>query len=268
MSPEQIDHFRTFGFLHCKQLLAAGEIEALCSAFDRGMARARQGAPAPKAGEKRQQVVPFFDYHPEAFYPLLDDPRIIETFAQLMGEDFILTLSEGILHTSGTGWHHDACAPDGLFSMRAAIYLDALGPDEGCLSVIPGSHFEEFRQAITAHKEAMEERPGDVPGRHPLINEPGDVVFMNHKTYHAAIGDRPGRRALHINAVQNANPQKNQVHYDWLVGFLQGETEGWGRFYSDRLVRTAGPRRRHMLERAMALGFGDTGPVRQLQDLQ
>ena len=53
----------------------------------------------------------------------------------MMGEDFIFTVSEGILHTGGTPWHHDACAPDGFFSMRAAIYLDTLGPDDGCLNV-------------------------------------------------------------------------------------------------------------------------------------
>ena len=46
------------------------------------------------------------------------------------------------------------------------------------------------------------------------------------------------------------------------------ETKGWGRFYSDRLISTAGPRRQKMLERAIELGFGNTGPITQLQDLQ
>jgi hypothetical protein len=50
--------------------------------------------------------------------------------------------------------------------------------------------------------------------------------------------------------------------------FLAGETKGWGRFYSDRLISTAGPRRQKMMERAIALGFGNTGPITQLQDLQ
>ena len=70
------------------------------------------------------------------FYPLLDDARLIGIVENLMGEDFILVATEGIIHTGGSPWHHDACAPEGLFSMRAAIYLDPLGPNDGCLSVL------------------------------------------------------------------------------------------------------------------------------------
>ena len=77
---------------------------------------------------ERQQVIPFFDYDPDAFFPLLDDARILDPFEQLLGENFIFTVSEGIIHTGGSAWHHDAYAPEGLFSMRAAIYLDPLGP--------------------------------------------------------------------------------------------------------------------------------------------
>ncbi|MDE0219545.1 MAG: hypothetical protein OXJ90_09760 [Spirochaetaceae bacterium] len=44
----------------------------------------------------------------------------------------------GVIHAGGTPWHRDACAPAGMSSMRAAIYLNPLGPDDGCLSVVPG----------------------------------------------------------------------------------------------------------------------------------
>ena len=77
--------------------------------------------------------------------------------------------------------------------MRAAIYLDPLGPNDGCLNVIPGSHFKGFREAPKQTTDHMGLRPQDLPGRYPLCNEPGDVIFMNHKTYHSAIGDKPGR---------------------------------------------------------------------------
>ena len=66
--------------------------------------------------------------------------------------------------------------------------------------------------------------------------------------------------------VSTISPEKNQEHFDWLVGFLEGETKGWGRFYSDRLIATSGPRRGKMLQRAIELGFGTTGPITQLQD--
>ena len=118
--------FRTFGFLQCRQMLSSREMGALSTAFDAAMERAGRHRPTP-SGE-RQQVVPFFDYDPDAFYPLLEDERLVEVFETLLGEDFILTATEGIIHAGGTPWHRDACAPEGMFSMRAAIYLDPARP--------------------------------------------------------------------------------------------------------------------------------------------
>ncbi len=267
MNQEDIKYFQRFGFIQYKGLLSPAEVEVISDAFDEGMRVARKGAPPPGPGEKRQQIIPFFDYDPEVFYPLLDHEKIVDIFEGLMGEDFILTLSEGIIHTGGSGWHHDAYAPEGYFSMRAAIYLDPLGPEDGCLTVIPGSHFKEFGAAINQMKDELGTLPDEMPGRYPLCNEPGDVLFMNHKTYHAALSDSYGRRAIHINCVPNTTPDTNKEHYDWLMMFLDGETQHWGRFYSDRLISTAGPRRHKMLERAIELGFGNTGPITQLQDL-
>ena len=147
--------------------------------------------------------------------------------------------------------------------MRAAIYLDSLGPEDGCLNVIPGSHFKEFRETLVKNMDGIGVRPQEIPCRYALYNEPGDVIFMNHKTLHASLSDNPGRRAVHINAVQNTTPDKNQEHFDWLISFLE-ENQKWGRFYSDRLIATAGPRRRKMLERAIKLGFGNTGAINRL----
>jgi hypothetical protein len=148
--------------------------------------------------------------------------------------------------------------------MRAAIYLDELPDGQGCLSVIAGSHHAHYHAQIKALE--LRDQPNAtalaVPGRVALANRPGDVVFMNHKMFHAAIPG-PGeslapRRALHVNCVQNADVG-NPAHREWLEGFLRGETEGWGRFYSDRLLATASQRRMGMLAPALALGFGNTG---------
>ena len=237
----------------------------LGAAFDTAMEKARGGTPIPAAGEKRQQVIPFFDYDSDTFYPLLDDERILQPFEQLLGDDFILTVSEGIIHTGGSPWHHDAYAPEGLSSMRAALYLDPLGPEDGCLTVIPGSHCREFRDRIVNNKGLLGTEPEEMPGQYALVNEPGDVLFMNHKVQHAALSDKPWRRAIHINAVQNATPEKNQEHYDWLMAFFASETKAWGRFYSERLIRTASPRRKRILDRAIRMGFGNTGPTTHLQ---
>ena len=279
MTREQATHFHALGFLQCRELFSAEEMRTLSAAFDAAMSRARGGAPAPGAGDKRQQVAPFFDYDPDVFYPLLDDDRLVSAFETLMGEDFIFLQSEGIIHTGGSRWHHDARAPEGFFSMRAAIYLDRLQPGDGCLDVIPGSHFKDFGDALTDAREREDDGFGDrltdmgvlpeeVPGRYALRNEPGDVIFMNHKMYHSALTDRSGRRAIHVNCVQNTTPEKNREHCDWLIRTLDISTRQEGRLYSDRLIETAGPRRRRMMARAIELGYGNVGPITHLQDLR
>jgi hypothetical protein len=275
LTEEQVHHFQTLGFLVCRQLLSAGEMKTISDAFDRAMREARGGAAEPVLERndqgysvKRQQVIPFFDYDPEVFYPLLDHEKIMGAFEDLMGEDFLLTVSEGIIHAGGSHWHHDAVAPEGFFTMRAAIYLDPLGPDDGCLSVIPGSHFLEFREALSRTIDQLGVRPEEAPGRYPLCNQPGDVLFMNHKLFHAALSGNVGRRAIHINCSQNTTPERNPEHFNWLVRFLEKENRKWGRFYSDRLITTAGPRRQKMLARAIELGFGDTGKISHRQDLR
>ena len=110
MTEEQINHFQTLGFLMCKQLLSPDEMSVISDAFDEGMKRARSGAPEPELRQDergysavRQQVIPFFDYDPDVFYPLLDDERFVDVLETLLGENFILTVSEGVIHAGGTG---------------------------------------------------------------------------------------------------------------------------------------------------------------------
>lgn len=238
MNQALINQFQTFGFIHCKAFFSPHETQVLSDAFDSAMKSARDGAPPPEHGEKRQQVnylidpfVPFFDLNPDVFYPLLTDQRFVDIFSHLLGDDFILPASEGILHTGDTAWHHDNIAPDGFFTMRAHIYLDHLGSEDGCLNVIPGSHFAAYRQALARDADgqilnairALNMRPEDVPGRYPIVNTPGDVIFMNHKLFHAALGSKGYRRCIHINATKAAHtnsvpelvePLKTHLHHE------------------------------------------------------
>ena len=171
MTPQQVAHFQTLGFLQCRQLFSPPEMRALSDAFDAAMTRARGGAPAPGPGDPRQQVAAFFDLDPEAFYPLLDDERLVSAFETLMGDDFLLLESEALLHTEGSRWHHDARAPTGLFSMRAAILP---GP-AGARRRLPGHHsrqpFPGVRGGADAHAARLRRgrlrRPAPRPGREP-----------------------------------------------------------------------------------------------------
>ena len=217
MTQALIHHFQTFGFIQCKGFFSPRETQVLSDAFDSAMKTARDGAAPPEWGQQRQQVnflldpfVPFFDLNPDVFYPLLTDQRFVDIFRRLLGDDFILPASEGILHTGDSAWHHDNIAPDNFFTMRAHIYLDHLGNEDGCLNVVPGSHFTAYRHALGRDRDgqvlnairALNMRPEEVPGRYPIANAPGDVIFMNHKLFHAALGSKGYRRCIHINATK------------------------------------------------------------------
>ncbi len=220
MNQALIHHFQTLGFIHCKGFFSPHETRVLSDAFDAAMKAARNGAPPPELGQQRQQVnclidpfVPFFGLNPDVFYPLLTDQKFVDIFRHLLGDDFILPATEGILHATDTAWHHDNIAPDGFFTMRAHIYLDHLGSEDGCLNVIPGSHFSAYRQALGRDRDgqilnairSLNMRPENVPGRYPIANEPGDVIFMNHKLFHAALGSKDYRRCIHMNATKAAH---------------------------------------------------------------
>ena len=222
VTPEQIAYFRTFRFLHCRGLLTPEETSGLIDAFERAMLEARDGTPDPHLEQDdngysahRQQVAatddkgkPFFDYDPDAFYWMLDDARFESYFSSLLGEDYVVGCTEGIIHAGGTGWHNDHSDgkhPDAFFSMRAHIYLDHLGREDGCLRVLPGSHhLGGYRTTLINDLKHLGVAPEAVPGAFPLINEPGDVIFLNHKTFHAALSARMRRRCIHINAYKPA----------------------------------------------------------------
>ena len=94
MSHFGVHSIQTLGFLLCKQLFSIEEMQTISTAFDVAMRKPRGDAVTPELeqdergySKKRQQVVPFFDYDPEVFYPLLDDERLMDIFDELLGED-------------------------------------------------------------------------------------------------------------------------------------------------------------------------------------
>ena len=99
---EHAAHFDAFGFVQLP-LLTPQEVEKFTAAFEAGMRAARGGAADPDLvqdaatgySKQRQQVVPFFDFQPEELYPLLDHPAVNDVFDALMGQGWILTLTEG-----------------------------------------------------------------------------------------------------------------------------------------------------------------------------
>lgn len=144
LNARQVQSYRDDGFLVIEDFLSLDEIDAL---------RVVEASPAIRAtledmGIKNKTVhmLELTTRHP-AFLELARDPRIIGCIEPLLGPDIQLQHSK--LATKPTskgvgafGWHQDlAFYPHTNTSLLAVfVYLDDATPENGCMSMVRGSH--------------------------------------------------------------------------------------------------------------------------------
>ena len=253
VTPEDKRKFDMMGFHVFRQLLSPSEMAELEAAFMRVM--------GPAASETGYDGTRALHIYPVTegdawFDQLIDDPRINDIAEGLIGEDCNYHSSGGHFYVGNSRWHSDG----GNFfpSIHMAFYLDPVTADTGCLNVIPGSHHLPFHDALDkARRDGIYDFASpDVPGRHPLESQPGDVCVFRHALFHSSFGGWAGRRML---SVHYYNPSA-----DWHENAVVGSTEGrlhymkaGHRVYSEYLVETAGPRRMKRLRRYIDRGYCD-----------
>ena len=263
LTPEQIAHFETFGFIIRRRCFSTAEMEEISRAFDDVLAADRQGQPFD--GTKRQAVLGFIEKRP-LLSGLVEDDRIYHPLEQLLGPGFVWIGSDGNLYVGDTGWHPDGSVLD-YGRIKVALYLDPVAKETGCLRVIPGSH----RLPLHAALEPLRKQRRDpshtafgadgrgVPG-FPLESQPGDVVFFNQNLWHAAFGGKTGRRMFTMNF--GARPSKDE-HVDFLKRVYQGNLKHvqtmqhtqTGRVYEDAFLYSERPRIQGMVDKLVELGF-------------
>jgi ectoine hydroxylase-related dioxygenase (phytanoyl-CoA dioxygenase family) len=139
LTPQQLAQFDTFGYLGFPGLLA-DKADAIIDAF--GAVWDMHGGGhngKPHDGKARSVVVQFLDQS-EYLCTLLDDPRIHDIAASILGDDFNYMGSDGNFYVGDTRWHSDGYGGrGGLKHIKIAFYLDPLTRDTGALRVIPGS---------------------------------------------------------------------------------------------------------------------------------
>lgn len=253
LTEQQIAFFDTFGYLVFPGLLAdsAGriidEFEAVWAAHGGG-----HGGRAHD-GQRRSVIVPFADQS-EYLSGLLDDPRIHDIAAGLLGDDFNYTAGDGNFYVGDTGWHSDGYDGRRPLSIKIAFYLDPVARETGCLRVIPGSHrvgepLAEVLQRDLRNSLAAWGLAGDQVPAVALESVPGDVVVFNHNLKHAAFGGSARRRMFTMNFCRR--------YPDDRLDELREKIGHEARFLIDRLygeamLRTAGPERMVHLEQVLA----------------
>jgi hypothetical protein len=256
LSEQQLAYFQTFGFLHLPGLLAdcadriSQEFEAVWTEHGGGHhGREHQGV-------ARSCIVPFADQS-EYLSGLLDDARIHDIAAGILGSDFNYASGDGNFYVGDTRWHSDGYDITRIPSIKVAFYLDTLTRDTGAVRVIPGSHrcgdpyAESLHTALPDSSSAWGLPPDEVPC---VVVEtlPGDVVVFWHNTKHAAFGGAQHRRMFTMNFYEH-------VAADQLER-LQNDLSKNGRFWIDRIhgeamLRTAGPERMVHLQQVIDNDF-------------
>ena len=243
LTPAQVDHFGTFGFLVLRQVFNADEISIIRREADEIYAEDRNSGPIP---DTTQYVQPFFERRPY-LSTLVDDDRIYEIGVDLVGPDFILVQTEGRSRAGDTPWHGGVPSDFGLLTIKINFYLDDLTKDTGALRFVPGTH----RPADPDLYAVLRENNAD-PDFRPFGVNPSEIPCY---TLHSSFGGSPGRQQNAINFMSRPTNDEDVAHIEslykkWKYGFRPAES----------YVNSDRPRIRAMVSPLVDWGF-DAAPV-------
>lgn len=205
LTEDQINHFRTFGFIILRQAFSPEEVETVSAQADEVWAQELGHMPT---AEEPISMAPFFELHP-SLINMIEDDRIYGPMTQLLGQDMIWSGSEGVQGTMTKRpyhhWHADRPGPIELGYLRIKImmYLIPMRKDAGALRVIPGSHRSPLHEELMAFQQShtldapnfFGVKGADVPA-YPAETDPGDLMVFNQSLFHAVYGKAGRRRYL------------------------------------------------------------------------
>jgi hypothetical protein len=231
LSEQQLNCFKTFGFLHFPGLMS-DSVDKIIESFETVWKKHGGGHHGKEhGGEARSCIVPFADQD-TYLSSLLDDPRIHDIAAGILGDDFNYTSGDGNLYVGDTGWHSDGYGGERIPSIKIAFYLDPLTTDSGAVRIIPGSHHcgDRFSDKLEADIRESPETWGMAPSEVPSLvveTTPGDIVVFWHNTKHAAFGGSKRRRMFTMNFYEHVPENRLEDFQDALANE--------GRFWIDRI---------------------------------
>jgi len=255
LNAAQKKHFATFGYLVLRQVFAPTEIDAIRREADAILCRNRAGKAF--TGQRRQAMIPFFEYSP-LLRTIMEDDRIYQLGVDLLGPDIILNASEGNLHVGDTAWHGGEAKIEPVAHIKIAFYLEKTTRNTGALRLIPGSNDPEYRRRLLplkAQNDDPSQMPFGVAGAdlpcHVVETEPGDLVVFPETTWHAAFGGPPGRSQHAINFMANPTTEAQ-------VAYVRTLYESWNFSLHpvSELIESESPRLRSLVARLVELGFG------------
>ena len=259
LSPEQLNHFDTFGFLSLRQLLTAAEVATLRAEYEAELDHVY--AHSPFDGTERHWTLMLSERTP-LFASLLADERFCLVAEQLYGDDVVAIAADANRYVGHTRWHvdHDADPKKDCHGVKFAFYLDAVDGASGALRVIPGSHRQPYHQQVSEALEAMA-LPIDEVASHICASTPGDVVAFDMRCWHASWGGTTGRRMCTCIFYKNPVGEAEEALVRRRAEDLHNTHAQFGRagaqVFPDHWLRNPGNSRRkaHWLRRLRELGY-------------
>ena len=260
LTDHQLAYFDTFGYLAFPGLFA-DEIDRITGTFESVWADHGGGHHGQEHDRQRRSALIQFIDQDEYLSSLIDDPRIDDVCASILGDDYNYSGSDGNFYVGDTLWHSDGYRESRYLSFKMAFYLDPVATGTGCLRVIPGSHkhgdafantLEEVRRIRDEVGNPSRELWGvdgsEVPAV-PLEVTPGDLIMFNHQIKHSSWGGGDRRRMFTLNFEERYADED----LDTLRERMGVEARFWiEHSYGKVMVQTAGPKRMVHLEQRIA----------------
>lgn len=260
LSPGQVKHFETFGYLVLRQWLPPEVMRMVRAEAHSALVRSYGDQPVD---EGREQATLTMGNDTPLLSAALEQPPFLFPARQLHGADVLGIATYATSHVGNTGWHVDSphAFPRGV---KLSIYLDETLPDRGALRVIPGSHRQELHEATRAwlRDGARDCDDWHVPAV-PCPSQPGDIVVFDLRLFHAALGGHNDRRVVNLFYYENpATPEdvqrtREQIaeDFEWLADKNRADARV---FSSDWLANSGGSDvRSTWIQRFDEMGFFD-----------
>jgi hypothetical protein len=239
---QQRAFFRTFGYLKL-QALIVDDLEWIDDEFE---AVFRQRGVAHD-GQETTSVVPFVDSSAR-LCALLESDQLEATLMALLGPTANYLGSDGKYYSGDTPWHCDGRHEIGTY-LKVAFYLDELGPANGALRVLPGTHRSDTGGFANAVFDALSRSKlsGDRIPAVAISSSPGDAIIFNHNLLHSSWGGGPNRRMFTMNFGSRCTTDEERAE---LMSYIAVHMAPYGmeQTSSDTMRDGASPRRLAHLE--------------------
>lgn len=214
LTDEQVQQFKTDGFLNGGSLLSEDQVEILREELSRVIDHhdtlERKPVLMSDLGKSSDvqvwQIVNIWEAS-DAYATLIAHPKIVEDIAQFTGANRLRIFHDQIIYKPAESggihwWHQDAplwpiIRP--MTEVTAWVALDDVDESNGCMSMVPGSHHWgnniDFLRSL--RDEEFDLLPAEFEGHQVKIErcpvKKGDVHYHHALTWHGSLANTSGR---------------------------------------------------------------------------